>query len=73
MVCHVVYVTTDVGDARDIVGDIGTICETANPECIADAWYSLLQRGQNARQELRMKSRQRILDNFPTPKVVWPK
>ncbi|NNM33677.1 MAG: glycosyltransferase, partial [Gemmatimonadetes bacterium] len=53
-------VTTDVGDARDIVGDTGVVVPTRNPPALSQAWTDLLTLDPMVREELGQRAAARI-------------
>ena len=70
MACGVPCVSTDVGDARTVVGDTGVIVPPRDPHALADAWSSILRRPPEQRRELGARARKRILDHFNARDIV---
>jgi glycosyltransferase involved in cell wall biosynthesis len=70
MSCGVPCAVTDVGDSAWIVGDTGRVVPPRDPEALATAWAQLIEIGPDLRNELGMKARQRIIDNFSLNAVV---
>jgi glycosyltransferase involved in cell wall biosynthesis len=71
MACGVPSVTTDVGDARLIVGDTGWVVEAENVTALADGItraIAELSSGQGA--ERAQRCRRRIVDEFQLSKMV---
>ncbi len=69
MACGVPCVSTEVGDAALILGDLGQIVPPRDPEALAQAWLSLLDRTL-ADPALKAGVRQRIVDNFSEAAMV---
>jgi glycosyltransferase involved in cell wall biosynthesis len=63
-------VVTDVGDAREIVGDTGITVQPRDPEQLAAALGRLLTTPAGARRELGQRARQRILENYSISRMV---
>ena len=61
--CGVPLVATDGGSLPEVVGDAGIIVPHSNPPALARAIDSLL-RDENRRDDMSVKARQHILDNF---------
>lgn len=64
MACGVPCAVTNVGDAREIVGDTGTVVPPADPPALAAAIRTLLDRVRRERPELARLSRNRIISEF---------
>lgn len=64
MSCGLPAVATDVGDAREIVGDTGLIVPPGNPEALAEAINSLLEEPEESRLRRRERARDRVIEKF---------
>ena len=64
MACGRVCVSTDVGDAAVVIGDVGWIVPIRDPAQLARAWKELLALSPNARLELETQARLRIEEKF---------
>lgn len=67
MACGVPCVATDVGDAREIIGEFGIIVPPKNPSALAAGLLQCLDSGYKGQRE---KIRARICTNFSTQKLV---
>lgn len=70
MACGVPCVATDVGDAREILGDNYAVVPPRNPDVLAAAIVALLKRLPTERTSLSARVRQRIADNFSVETLV---
>lgn len=71
MACGTPCVSTDVGDARMIVGDTGWIVPPKDPQKLADAVIEALREHQAGMwDERRKRATERILDNFQIQTMV---
>jgi glycosyltransferase involved in cell wall biosynthesis len=70
MACRVPCVATDVGDAREILGDSGVVVPPSNPEALASGILALLNRSRLERASLAASARKRIAENFSTEVMV---
>lgn len=70
MACGTPCVVTDVGDAARIVDTLGKVVPPGDAEALASAWYDLLTRPTEDRQELSRAVRQRIVENFSIESTV---
>lgn len=70
MACRVPCVATDVGDAREILGDSGVVVPPSNPEALASGILALLDRSRLERASLAASARKRIAENFSTEAMV---
>lgn len=62
-------ISTDVGDAKYIVQDLGTIVPPRNPQALADAILQYAQKSQAEKQALKQATRERVEQNFSIEKV----
>ncbi len=69
MACGVPCVSTEVGDAALILGDLGLVVRPRDPQALALAWLSLLDRT-TADPALRSGVRERIVGNFSEVAMV---
>jgi glycosyltransferase involved in cell wall biosynthesis len=70
MACGVPCVATDVGDARDIMGDTGRVVPVENPAALAEACAELVAIGPAGRAALGASARRRIDERFSLSSVV---
>jgi glycosyltransferase involved in cell wall biosynthesis len=64
MACGLPAITTDVGDAKLIVGDTGLVVGPESPDALASAIRKLAAESPTARAERGSRARARIVDNF---------
>jgi glycosyltransferase involved in cell wall biosynthesis len=64
MASGVPVVTTDVGDARLIVGDTGVVVPVANPKALAKGWQDVLDLGAEGITALGERARARVSDHY---------
>jgi glycosyltransferase involved in cell wall biosynthesis len=64
MSCGVPCVSTDVGDAAQIIGDTGRVVPVQNPQLFAEAILDILNLPAGNRRQLGQNARQRVIDNF---------
>ena len=64
MACAVPCVATDVGDARDIVGNTGTIVPPGDVRAFANALIELISLGAHGRAAIGLEARARIAHHF---------
>ena len=57
-------ISTDVGDAKYIVQDLGAIVPPRNPQALADAILAYAQKTQVEKQALKQLTRERVEQNF---------
>jgi glycosyltransferase involved in cell wall biosynthesis len=70
MACGVPCIATDVGDAREILGDAGIVVPRRDPEALAAGIVALLDRLSFERATLCAALRQRISEKFSVEKLV---
>ena len=64
MACHVPCVTTDVGDAYAIVGDVGIVVPPGDNNALAAGLRKLLEMSSQQRADLGRQSRLHIEEQF---------
>ena len=62
-------ISTDVGDAKYIVQDLGAIVPPRNPQALADAILQYAQKSKAEKQALKQVTRERVEQNFSIEKV----
>lgn len=67
MACGRICVVTDVGDAKEIVGNTGYVVPPGNPEALASAWREALTKGET---ESMRSSRDRVVKYFGTGRLL---
>lgn len=70
MACGVPCIATDVGDAREILGDVGIVVPRCDPEALAAGIMALLDRLSFERASLCRGGRQQISENFSVETLV---
>ena len=70
MACGVPCVSTDVGDARTIIGDTGLVVPVRAPAALAHAIIDLIDRGVASRARLGHAARKRIETTYSLPQVI---
>lgn len=70
MACETPCVVTDVGDSALIVGDTGIVVKPSDPVALANAWATMIEKGEQHRKTLGKQARQRVLENFALKKIV---
>jgi glycosyltransferase involved in cell wall biosynthesis len=70
MACGVPCVAADVGDAREILGNEGIVVPPSNPEALAEAIMSSLERLRLEGASLAARVRQRIAEKFSVEALV---
>lgn len=70
MACGIPCVSTDVGDARRIIGDTGVIVPVRDPVSLAQALNDLIDRGPAAREQLGRAARARIEAEYSLARIV---
>lgn len=70
MACGIPCVSTDVGDARSIIGHTGLVVPVRDPNALAHAIVDLVDRGAAARAALGWEARKRIETHYSLPTIV---
>jgi len=70
MACGVPCVSTDVGDSRYILGDVGRVVPSANPAALSEAMNDLLKLSVEERRQIGALSRSRIEERFSLAATV---
>jgi glycosyltransferase involved in cell wall biosynthesis len=70
MSCGVPCVVTDVGDTARLVGDTGKVVNPRDPQAFAIALEGMISLGEEKRNELGVKARQRIINMFSIRSIV---
>jgi glycosyltransferase involved in cell wall biosynthesis len=70
MACGIPCVSTDVGDARSIIGDTGLVVPVRAPASLAQAIIDLIDRGPAAREQLGRAARARIETDYSLARAV---
>ena len=70
MSCGVPCVTTDVGDAAQIVGDTGRVVPVGDPARLAESLRAIAQMGTEARIRLGQAARQRIVELYALGSMI---
>jgi glycosyltransferase involved in cell wall biosynthesis len=70
MACGVPCVATDVGDAREILGDAGIVVARRDPEALANGIMALLDRLSFEQVSLCVAARRHISENFSVETLV---
>ena len=71
MLCEVPVITTDVGDSRLIVDVCGWVVPPSTPLLLAKAIDDAVAlMGSSEYEELKLKSRKRIIENFPLARMT---
>jgi glycosyltransferase involved in cell wall biosynthesis len=64
MACGVPCVATDAGDSRLLIGDTGIVTGKSSPRDLCDAWELMARLRPDARREMGLKARSRIMQSF---------
>lgn len=70
MACGIPCVSTDVGDARRIIGDTGLVVPVRDSASLAHAIIDMIDRGPVARERLGRAARARIETEYSLPRIV---
>ena len=70
MACGIPCVATDVGDARQLIGDSGEIVIPGNPEELKQGVLKLLDQLDKNGMDLNTRARKRIVDQFSISRLV---
>ncbi|MCH2132765.1 MAG: glycosyltransferase [Phycisphaerales bacterium] len=70
MACEIPCVTTNVGDAAEILGEPDRVVPPGDSEAMAAAISSLLQQPREARQAIGAAHRKRIAERYPIDTIV---
>jgi glycosyltransferase involved in cell wall biosynthesis len=70
MACGVPCVATDVGDAREILGDTHTVAPARNPDALVESIGALLGRLRTDGASLGARARERIAENYSVEALV---
>jgi len=64
LLCAVPVVATNVGDARELVGNTGRIVQPGDAQAMAHAWKDLLAMGFQGRRRIGAAGRERVRSRF---------
>jgi glycosyltransferase involved in cell wall biosynthesis len=70
MACGVPCVATDVGDCRDVIGDMGFVVAACDPEALAIAWGAMLERIAVKGDAIAIEVRRRVEEQFSIGRVA---
>jgi glycosyltransferase involved in cell wall biosynthesis len=70
MSCGVPCVVTDVGDSAKVVADCGRVVPPGDSAALAQAIADVLQMSSEARRDLGLRARQRVIDEFSISAVA---
>jgi glycosyltransferase involved in cell wall biosynthesis len=70
MACGVPCVATNVGESGEIVGETGRIVQPGEQDALADAMGQMLDMDPEARMDLGVKCRGRILENYSLENIA---
>jgi len=63
-------VVTDVGDAKDIVGDAGIVVPPKSVDRLAEGVIQVLRYSEEKRDEISRRGRERIIENYSIEKIT---
>ena len=70
MACGKPCVVTDIGEARQVVGETGLVVRPRDPQALAEAIINLLTMDPDQRESLGQAARKRILDNYSLDEIA---
>ena len=70
MACSVPCVVTDVGDAKQIIGDTGYVVVPGNPPALVSAWQEALDEGGVEKASRSQRARERIIKHFSLERLI---
>lgn len=70
MACGVECFTTDIGDAKDVVGNTGVVVPCKDPIALAEQWSLALARDKQQTRHGQQAARERIVSKFSLDKVI---
>jgi len=70
MACGRPCVVTDVGDSKLVVGDTGFVVPAGDYRLLSAALLQMLEIGPKGRQDLGLKARERIIQNYSLEKLI---
>ena len=70
MACGVPCVATDIGDARFLIADTGTVVPPKNPQALASAVINLLSMSDEVMNQKKTQASKRIHDHFALPVIA---
>jgi len=70
MACGTPVVSTDIGDAGEIIGDSGRVVAIRDSEALANAWNELLLLDSNEMEVLSDQARSSIIDHYSSTELA---
>jgi glycosyltransferase involved in cell wall biosynthesis len=70
LACGVPCIATDVGDAREILGECGAVVPPRNSEALVEGIMDLLERSRLDRANLGAVARRRAVENFSVERLI---
>lgn len=70
MACGVPAVVTDVGDAREVVGETGVVVPPAQPQAFGEGLLRLASLSSAVRSQQGAQARERIVKNYSFNKMA---